>query len=302
MGLRLHRSTLLQKHYLNLQWAGASLNCDQRWTGVRHFVSDLYFWRGFSAWPNNSSFCQGFTFADLMTMSCHVAVLVCGRFGRNLWTSCASHRRKGVSFHGLCLSSFPSLTACSASPSSPQHPPLPAGLLTHLASFFLRLTFGLCRPLCPFINYIYLLCLCSSEHHSDRRCTSTLNAPLRLWQLKVTVAFNDFGGIMWPRTMESAEQSDDTRRIQQSRPTPALFLWLTTLIFDLLTPKLLEVSRTYYATLVCQVWWFLANVNVLRYVCYMLSAVRLSSVVCCLWRWCTLLRRLNFSAIFFTIR
>ena len=48
---------------------------------------------------------------------------------------------------------------------------------------------------------------------------------------------------------------------------------------------------------------FLANVNVLRYVCYMLWAVRLSvvclSVVCCLWRWCTLLRRLNFSAIFF---
>ena len=44
---------------------------------------------------------------------------------------------------------------------------------------------------------------------------------------------------------------------------------------------------------------FLANV--LRYVRYMLSAVRLS-VVCCLWRWCTLLRRLNFSAIFFTIR
>ena len=47
---------------------------------------------------------------------------------------------------------------------------------------------------------------------------------------------------------------------------------------------------------------FLANVNVLRYVCYMLWAVRLSSVclsVCRLWRWCTLLRRLNFSAIFF---
>jgi len=42
---------------------------------------------------------------------------------------------------------------------------------------------------------------------------------------------------------------------------------------------------------------FLANVNVLRYVCYMLSAVRLS-VVCRLWRWCTLLRQLNFSAIF----
>ena len=49
---------------------------------------------------------------------------------------------------------------------------------------------------------------------------------------------------------------------------------------------------------------FLANV--LRYVRYMLSAVRLLSVVClsvclsvCLWRWCTLLRRLNFSAIFF---
>jgi len=50
--------------------------------------------------------------------------------------------------------------------------------------------------------------------------------------------------------------------------------------------------------------------NVLRYVRYMLSAVRLLSVVClsvcllsvCLWRWCTLLRRLNFSAIFFTIR
>jgi len=51
---------------------------------------------------------------------------------------------------------------------------------------------------------------------------------------------------------------------------------------------------------------FLANVNVLRYVCYMRSQFRLSSVclsvVCCLWRWCTLLRRLNFSAIFFTIR
>ena len=47
---------------------------------------------------------------------------------------------------------------------------------------------------------------------------------------------------------------------------------------------------------------FLANV--LRYVRYMLSAVRLSVClsVCCLWRWCTLLRRLNFSAIFFTIR
>ena len=47
---------------------------------------------------------------------------------------------------------------------------------------------------------------------------------------------------------------------------------------------------------------FLANV--LRYVRYMLSAVRLSSVVCrlsvCLWRWCTLLRRLNFSAICFS--
>ena len=41
---------------------------------------------------------------------------------------------------------------------------------------------------------------------------------------------------------------------------------------------------------------FLANV--LRYVRYMLSAVRLLSV-CCLWRWCTLLKRLNFSAIFF---
>ena len=48
---------------------------------------------------------------------------------------------------------------------------------------------------------------------------------------------------------------------------------------------------------------FLANV--LRYVRYMLWAVRLSvclSVVClssvCLWRWCTLLRWLNFSAIF----
>ena len=40
---------------------------------------------------------------------------------------------------------------------------------------------------------------------------------------------------------------------------------------------------------------FLANV--LRYVRYMLSAVRLLSV--CLWRWCTILRRLNFSAIFF---
>ena len=48
---------------------------------------------------------------------------------------------------------------------------------------------------------------------------------------------------------------------------------------------------------------FLANVNVLRYVCYMRSQFRLSSVclsvVCCLWRWCTLLKRLNFSAIFF---
>ena len=33
---------------------------------------------------------------------------------------------------------------------------------------------------------------------------------------------------------------------------------------------------------------------------FMLSQIRLSSV--CLWRWCTLLRRLNFSAIFFTIR
>jgi len=44
---------------------------------------------------------------------------------------------------------------------------------------------------------------------------------------------------------------------------------------------------------------FLANVQ--RYVRYMLSAVRLLSVVC-LWRWCTLLRRLNFSAFFFTIR
>ena len=42
--------------------------------------------------------------------------------------------------------------------------------------------------------------------------------------------------------------------------------------------------------------FLLANVNVLRYVCYMLWAVRVSSV--CLWRWCTLLRRLNFSAIF----
>ena len=39
---------------------------------------------------------------------------------------------------------------------------------------------------------------------------------------------------------------------------------------------------------------FLANV--LRYVRYMLSAVRLLSV--CLWRWCTLLRLLNFSAFF----
>ena len=54
---------------------------------------------------------------------------------------------------------------------------------------------------------------------------------------------------------------------------------------------------------------FLANVNVLRYVCYMLWAVRLSSVclsvcrclssVCRLRRWCTLLRRLNFSKNFF---
>ena len=46
---------------------------------------------------------------------------------------------------------------------------------------------------------------------------------------------------------------------------------------------------------------FLANVNVLHYVCYMLWAVRLSVClsVCCLWRWCTLLRRLDFSAIFF---
>ena len=46
---------------------------------------------------------------------------------------------------------------------------------------------------------------------------------------------------------------------------------------------------------------FLANVNVLRYVCYMQSAVRLSSV-CRLLSWCTRLRRLNFSVIFFTIR
>ena len=47
------------------------------------------------------------------------------------------------------------------------------------------------------------------------------------------------------------------------------------------------------------VYQFLANV--LRYVRYMLSAVRLLSVCqsVCLWRWCTLLRRLNFSAIFF---
>ena len=35
-------------------------------------------------------------------------------------------------------------------------------------------------------------------------------------------------------------------------------------------------------------------------ICYRLSVCRLS--VCRLWRWCTLLRRLNFSAIFFTVR
>ena len=42
---------------------------------------------------------------------------------------------------------------------------------------------------------------------------------------------------------------------------------------------------------------FLANVTTLR----SLMAITIPSV-CCLWRWCTLLRRLNFSAIFFTIR
>ena len=49
--------------------------------------------------------------------------------------------------------------------------------------------------------------------------------------------------------------------------------------------------------------WLGFLANVLRYVRYMLPAVRLLSVVCllsvCLWRWCTLLRRLNFSVIFF---
>jgi len=60
----------------------------------------------------------------------------------------------------------------------------------------------------------------------------------------------------------------------------------------------IAVMFPYHVTFRC-----LANVNVLRYVCYMRSPFRLS-VVCLLsvTLVCTLLSRLEFSAIFFTIR
>ena len=80
-----------------------------------------------------------------------------------------------------------------------------------------------------------------------------------------------------------------------------------TYLFNKSYPRTYNISssRTAFANL-CpdRFFWatqFLANVNVLRYVCYMRSQFRLSSVCrlsVCLWRWCTLLRRLNFSAIF----
>ena len=68
-----------------------------------------------------------------------------------------------------------------------------------------------------------------------------------------------------------------------------------------------ELNWNYWVRVSIVIFWFLANVNVLRYVCYMLSAVRLSSVCLSI---CLssvtlvhpVLRRLNFSAIFFTIR
>ena len=60
-------------------------------------------------------------------------------------------------------------------PSSPQDPLLPAGLPLHLTALLLLLRFGLCWPLCVFINYIYLLTFAphcfTTSHRSIPRTT-----------------------------------------------------------------------------------------------------------------------------------
>ena len=71
----LHRSTLLRKH------------CASLWSKVNQckaFHLKLYFGHGFSSWLNNSQFVKGKIFVRMFAYDHnHVAVLVCGRFGRH---------------------------------------------------------------------------------------------------------------------------------------------------------------------------------------------------------------------------
>ena len=66
------------------------------------------------------------------------------------------------------------------------------------------------------------------------------------------------------------------------RPTLALFSWRLTLTFDLLIPKLMDFQDLSWNICMSTLSFLAASflANVLRYVRYMLSAVRLSSVVC----------------------
>jgi len=113
--------------------------------------------------------------------------------------------------------------------------------------------------------------------------------------------------LSWPSSTPSPPYS----RSMESSPCPSLGRscrrQLTTRWSSTTPPRTFADSSAngsvyyhVYCRLLLRVRSFLANVNYVTFaICYRRS-VCLSSV--CLWRWCALLSRLKFSAIFFTIR